>query len=97
MIHANHPVPRRAFLKASEGKGMTFHPAVLTVIPKSELRWLGRFLGPGIFDGEHYFQIEQFAPSCTPASRFSAWLGFIALPADSTRHRSGLKSWHLGP
>jgi len=44
------------------GKGMTFRPAVLSVIPNSELRWLGHFLLPGIFDGEHYFQITQLAP-----------------------------------
>lgn len=44
------------------GKGMTFRPAVLTVIPNAELRWRGRFLLPGIFDGEHYFQLNQLAP-----------------------------------
>ncbi len=42
-------------------KGMTFRPAVLTLIPNAELRWRGRFLLPGIFDGEHYFQINQLA------------------------------------
>ncbi len=41
---------------------MTFRPAVLKVIPNSELRWLGHFLLPGIFDGEHYFQITQLGP-----------------------------------
>jgi hypothetical protein len=44
------------------GKGMTFRPTVLTVIPNAELRWRGRFLLPGIFDGEHYFLINQLAP-----------------------------------
>lgn len=40
------------------GKGMTFKPAVLKAEPNRELRWLGRVLLPGIFDGEHYFVIE---------------------------------------
>src|SRR5580698_8137778 len=44
------------------GKGMTFRPTVLTVIPNAELRWRGRFLLPGIFDGELYFLINQLAP-----------------------------------
>jgi hypothetical protein len=44
------------------GKGMTFRPMVAVVAPHQELRWIGRFLLPGIFDGEHYFQIEQLAP-----------------------------------
>jgi hypothetical protein len=50
------------FIRPQGGKGMTFRAAVLTVIPNSELRWLGRVLLPGIFDGEHYFQITQLGP-----------------------------------
>ena len=47
------------------GKGMTFRPTVLTAIPNLELRWLGRLLVPGIFDGEHYFQIQSLdAETC---------------------------------
>lgn len=37
---------------------MTFRPAVLAVSPERELRWRGRLLFPGLFDGEHYFLIE---------------------------------------
>jgi hypothetical protein len=40
------------------GRGMTFKPTVLEVEPERELRWLGRLLLPGIFDGEHSFHIE---------------------------------------
>ena len=39
-------------------KGMTFHPTVLVSDPGRELRWLGRLLLPGLFDGEHRFVIE---------------------------------------
>jgi hypothetical protein len=39
-------------------KPMTFKPKVLRVDPARELRWLGRLLIPGLFDGEHYFQLE---------------------------------------
>ena len=38
---------------------MRFKPTVVTVQPESELRWLGRFLLPGILDGEHYFRLES--------------------------------------
>lgn len=44
-----------------DGDGMTFHPKVLVAEPGHELRWLGRFLLPGIFDGEHCFQIEPLS------------------------------------
>ena len=47
------------FIQPKEGKGMTFRPIVQAVVPNRELRWLGRFLVPGLFDGEHYFRIEQ--------------------------------------
>jgi hypothetical protein len=40
------------------GRAMTFRPTVLKAEPGVELRWLGRFLFPGIFDGEHSFLIE---------------------------------------
>jgi hypothetical protein len=34
---------------------MNFHPTVVALRPQRELRWLGRLLVPGIFDGEHSF------------------------------------------
>jgi hypothetical protein len=39
-------------------KPMTFKPTVLKAEPAKELRWLGRVLMPGLFDGEHYFIFE---------------------------------------
>ncbi len=46
------------FIQRSGAKGMTFHPKVLRSEPLRELRWLGRLLIPGLFDGEHIFTIE---------------------------------------
>ncbi|MEV7420148.1 SRPBCC domain-containing protein [Streptomyces sp. NPDC089919] len=43
---------------AENGRATTFRPAVLTAEEGRELRWLGRFLVPGLFDGEHYFHLE---------------------------------------
>lgn len=45
-------------LQPSGAKGMTFRPKVLKAEPNRELRWLGHFLIPGLFDGEHIFTIE---------------------------------------
>jgi hypothetical protein len=39
-------------------KGMRFEPTLLAVDPDRELRWLGRVLMRGVFDGEHYFRLE---------------------------------------
>jgi hypothetical protein len=40
-------------------KGMTFRPTVTALVPSRRLSWLGRLLIPGIFDGEHRFEIDD--------------------------------------
>ena len=39
-------------------KGMTFRPLIVDVNPKRELRWIGRFVVPGLLSGEHIFMIQ---------------------------------------
>ncbi|MDH5204589.1 MAG: SRPBCC domain-containing protein [Hylemonella sp.] len=39
-------------------KAMRFRPRVLGVQPCRELRWKGRLLVPGLFDGEHQFRLQ---------------------------------------
>ncbi len=46
------------YLQPTGARGMTFRPCVLKAEPDRELRWLGHFLIPGLFDGEHIFTIE---------------------------------------
>jgi hypothetical protein len=45
-------------------KPMTFRPTVRVAEPGRELRWLGRVLIPGIFDGEHAFIIDERQGGC---------------------------------
>ena len=45
-------------IQPSGAKGMTFRPSILVADAGRELRWLGRLLLPGIFDGEHRFVIQ---------------------------------------
>jgi hypothetical protein len=40
------------------GRPVTFRPTVLEADPGRRLRWIGRMLTPGIFDGEHTFTIQ---------------------------------------
>lgn len=42
-------------IDASAGRPMSFKPRVLAAREAAELRWLGRLILPGIFDGEHLF------------------------------------------
>ena len=46
-------------IKPPKGMGMTFKPKVLKAEPGRELRWLGKLMMPGLFDGEHIFEIES--------------------------------------
>jgi hypothetical protein len=39
------------------GAAMTFKPVVKWAVRNREFRWQGRFLLPGLFDGEHSFEI----------------------------------------
>jgi hypothetical protein len=40
------------------GRVLRFRPTVLAAEPGKQLRWRGRFLVPGLFDGEHYFELS---------------------------------------
>lgn len=40
-------------------KGMTFKPKVLSFEKNKEFSWLGHFLFPGLFDGEHKFELTE--------------------------------------
>lgn len=46
-------------------KPQVFKPTVLAVEQEKELRWEGNLLVKGIFDGEHYFQLEKISTNQT--------------------------------
>jgi hypothetical protein len=46
-------------LVPAQGRAMTFRPRVLAVQPGKLLRWIGRLIMPGIFDGTHQFALED--------------------------------------
>jgi hypothetical protein len=43
---------------------ITFKPTILVAAREWELRWRGRRIVPGFFDGEHSFQIRTHGRSC---------------------------------
>ena len=47
----------KVFIQPVGGKGMTFRSRLLRAVLDQELRWLGRVVLPGIFDGEHFFKL----------------------------------------
>ena len=58
-------------------RSTNFRPTVLAAEPARELRWVGRVLIPGVFDGEHSLLMEPTANGgtrFTQAERFSGIL-----------------------
>src|SRR3979409_25578 len=77
------------------GRQMTFTPTVLAAETTQELRWLGRFLLPGIFDGEQYFKIEALPPGRSRfvhGERFSGFLVPFLRRSLDTSTRAGFDS-----
>lgn len=73
---------------AAGGNPMTFRPRVLVADPGVELRWIGRLVLPGIFDGEHSFTLTATTTGGTElvqAEKFSGLLiPFTGKILDST-------------
>jgi len=66
----------RVEIKPPGKSPMTFTPTVLAARPGKELRWRGRLLVPGLFDGEHAFQLEERGGICSfrQSERFTGLL-----------------------
>jgi len=52
-------------MQLKEGTQQVFKPKVLKVIPEKEFRWLGSLFFKGLFDGEHFFQLEAIGSNQT--------------------------------
>jgi hypothetical protein len=80
----------RVHIKPPGRSGMTFKPTIVALTRQQKFTWLGHLLLPGLFDGEHSFQIEGHGNSCRfhQSERFSGILValFGAGLFDATRH-----------
>ena len=46
-----------ARIEPPDANGMTFKPTILAFEKNKEFRWIGHLLFPGLFDGEHKFEL----------------------------------------
>jgi hypothetical protein len=77
-----------ARIEPPEAKGMTFKPTVLVFDKNKEFKWIGRLIFPGIFDGEHRFELIDNGDGTTTfiqAERFKGILvRFLAKMLDGS-------------
>ena len=77
---------------------MTFKPRVTRVVPEREFRWLGRFLFPGLFDGEHIFEIKPLSEnrsSLVQREEFRGLLVPLLWGSLDTRTRQGFNEMNV--
>ena len=66
-----------ARLEPPEASGMTFNPKVLVFEKNKELRWLGNLLFPGLFDGEHKFELIDNGNGTTTFKQSEKFRGIL--------------------
>lgn len=57
---------------------MNFTPLVLVNNTQKEFRWVGKLWVTGIFDGEHYFILEQTGPNQTKFTQGENFTGILS-------------------
>jgi hypothetical protein len=62
------------------GSGPSFRPRVLEAAPNRTLRWLGHLFVPGLFDGEHRFDIEDLGEDRSRLVQSEAFDGLLVGP-----------------
>jgi len=67
----------KVFLQPPGGRGITFRPRVLAAEPGRQLRWLGHLGIPGLFDGEHIFEIEPLNPGAVRLTQRERFAGLL--------------------
>ena len=67
-------------IKQDDKKNMVFKPEVLTNAPEREFRWKGKLFVKGLFDGEHYFILEQLEETKTRFIHGENFTGIMVAP-----------------
>jgi hypothetical protein len=78
---AGQPVPGARLelhMRLSGRRPTTIRPEVLEADPAHRLRWLGRLLLPGLFDGEHTFTLQPAGPGRTHLTQHEEFRGLLA-------------------
>lgn len=64
-------------IEPPEGQAMTFQPKILVFEANKEFRWRGKLLIPGLFDGEHVFQLIDNGNGTTTFRQSELFYGIL--------------------
>jgi hypothetical protein len=81
-------------MRPSCGRTTTIRPEVLEADPGRKLRWLGRVLVPGLFDGEHRFTIQPTGPGRVRLTQHEKFRGLLAAPVLALIAKPTLEGFH---
>lgn len=84
-----------ARLQPPGGQAMTFKPTVLVAEPEREFRWRGQLILPGLFNGEHRFQIQPLSKNQVEfihSEQFSGLLVPLLAKSLDTNVRKGFEA-----
>ncbi|MEL6533856.1 MAG: SRPBCC domain-containing protein [Bacteroidota bacterium] len=70
----------RNTLRLEGQKPQVFTPTVKVHTPNQEFRWLGRFILPRLFDGEHYFKLKALPNGGTRLVHGEIFRGILVNP-----------------
>jgi hypothetical protein len=73
---------------------MTIEPRLLAVEPERELRWKGRILIPGLFDGEHAFVLTPLEGGRTRVDHSERFAGLLLPIAKRMIYAATVQSFH---
>ena len=71
-------------IKPEGGSAMDFTPQLLRFREARELRWLGKLFFKGLFDGEHYFRLEETSGGETLLIHGEIFRGLMVRPILAT-------------
>ena len=73
---------------------MSIKPRLLVVAPEHELRWKGRLVLPGLFDGEHAFVLTPLANGRTRMHHWERFAGVLLPIVRSMVYDATVQSFH---
>lgn len=80
-------------------KPQAFQPVILECIPGKSFRWLGSLFIKGLFDGEHFFQLEPVSENKTRfihGENFSGLLSGLILKLIREKTTAGFEKMNKG-